>query len=80
MELVPPCTPECSPLVRITRSRCCTSCSSSKRANSALYAVHEFDDKGGRRVALRPDGTAPVARAFVEHRPVTPWNTYTEPH
>src|SRR5437763_11059015 len=38
--------------------------------------MYEFDDKGGRRVALRPDGTAPVARAFVEHRPVTPWKVW----
>ena len=31
--------------------------------------MYDFEDKGGRRVALRPEGTAPVARAFVEHRP-----------
>jgi histidyl-tRNA synthetase len=29
--------------------------------------LYEFDDKGGRRLALRPEGTAPVVRAFVEH-------------
>ena len=38
--------------------------------------MYEFDDKGGRRIALRPDGTAPVARAFVEHRPTTPWKVW----
>jgi hypothetical protein len=32
MEFVPPCTPECSPFVRITRSPCLTSESSSRRA------------------------------------------------
>ncbi|MFN8159752.1 MAG: histidine--tRNA ligase [Solirubrobacterales bacterium] len=26
-----------------------------------------FEDKGGRSVTLRPEGTAPVARAYVEH-------------
>ena len=34
--------------------------------------MYDFEDKGGRRVALRPEGTAPVARAFVEHRPDVP--------
>ncbi len=27
-----------------------------------------FQDRGGRRVTLRPEGTAPVVRAFIEHR------------
>ena len=38
--------------------------------------MYDFDDKGGRRIALRPEGTAPVARAFVEHRPQTPWKAW----
>jgi histidyl-tRNA synthetase len=38
--------------------------------------MYEFDDKGGRRLALKPDGTAPVARAFIEHRPTTPWKVW----
>ena len=38
--------------------------------------MYEFDDKGGRRVALRPEGTASVARAFVEHRPDLPWKVW----
>ena len=38
--------------------------------------MYDFEDKGGRRVALRPDATAPVARAFVEHRPPTPWKVW----
>lgn len=38
--------------------------------------MYDFDDKGGRRLALRPDGTAPVARAFVEHQPPTPWKVW----
>ncbi len=38
--------------------------------------MYEFEDKGGRRVALRPEGTAPVARAYVEHRPPVPWKVW----
>jgi histidyl-tRNA synthetase len=38
--------------------------------------MYDFDDKGGRRLALRPEGTAPVVRAFVEHRPPTPWKVW----
>src|SRR5437867_5959864 len=26
-----------------------------------------FEDKGGRRLTLRPEGTAPICRAYVEH-------------
>jgi len=29
--------------------------------------MYTFDDAGGRSMTLRPEGTAPVARAFVEH-------------
>ena len=38
--------------------------------------MYDFEDKGGRRIALRPEGTAPVARAFVEHRPDVPWKVW----
>jgi histidyl-tRNA synthetase len=38
--------------------------------------MYEFDDKGGRHLALRPEGTAPVVRAFVEHRPPVPWKVW----
>ncbi len=38
--------------------------------------MYEFEDKGGRPVALRPEGTASVARAFVQHRPPTPWKVW----
>jgi histidyl-tRNA synthetase len=38
--------------------------------------MYDFQDKGGRHLALRPDGTAPVARAYVEHRPATPWKVW----
>ena len=43
--------------------------------------MYDFEDKGGRRVALRPEQTASVCRAFVEHRPTTPWKVwYTGPN
>ena len=39
--------------------------------------MYDFEDKGGRRVALRPEGTASVVRAFVQHRPaVVPWKVW----
>ena len=38
--------------------------------------MYDFEDKGGRHLALRPEGTAPVARAFVEHHPPTPWKVW----
>jgi histidyl-tRNA synthetase len=38
--------------------------------------VYELTDKGGRRLALRPEGTAPVVRAYVQHRPRPPWKVW----
>jgi histidyl-tRNA synthetase len=38
--------------------------------------MYDFEDKGGRRLALRPELTASVVRAFVEHHPVTPWKVW----
>ena len=38
--------------------------------------MYDFQDKGGRHVALRPEGTAPVARAWVQHRPAVPWKVW----
>jgi len=38
-----------------------------------LYA---FTDKGGRDIALRPEFTASVCRAFAQNRPATPWKTW----
>lgn len=43
--------------------------------------MYEFEDRGGRRLVLRPEGTAAVIRAFVEHHPVVPWKVwYAAPH
>ena len=38
--------------------------------------MYEFLDKGGRAMALRPEGTAPVVRAYVQHRPTPPWKVW----
>jgi histidyl-tRNA synthetase len=38
--------------------------------------MYDFEDKGGRHIALRPEGTAPVVRAYVEHRPTPPWKVW----
>ncbi len=46
---------------------------SSDVVNKEMY---EFDDRGGRALALRPEGTASVVRAFVQHHPPTPWKAW----
>ena len=38
--------------------------------------MYEFEDRGGRMLALRPEGTAPMVRAFVQHRPPLPWKAW----
>jgi histidyl-tRNA synthetase len=38
--------------------------------------MYTFEDKGGRHVALRPETTASVARAFIEHHPPVPWKAW----
>jgi len=38
--------------------------------------MYDFRDKGGRHVALRPELTAGVVRAFVQHSPLTPWKVW----
>jgi histidyl-tRNA synthetase len=38
--------------------------------------MYDFVDKGGRHVALRPELTASAARAFIQHRPPTPWKSW----
>ncbi len=39
--------------------------------------MYRFTDQGGRDVALRPEFTAGLCRAFVQHRPPTPWKVWT---
>jgi histidyl-tRNA synthetase len=38
--------------------------------------MYDFVDKGDRHIALRPEMTASVCRAFAEHRPTVPWKVY----
>src|SRR5664280_686578 len=38
--------------------------------------LYEFEDRGGRMLALRPEGTAPMVRAFVQRRPPLPWKAW----
>ena len=43
--------------------------------------MYDFRDKGGRHLALRPEGTAAIVRAYVQHRPTPPWKAwYVGPH
>jgi histidyl-tRNA synthetase len=42
----------------------------------ARKEMYELVDKGGDLLALRPEGTASVVRAFVQHRPNLPWKTW----
>ena len=38
--------------------------------------MYEFLDRSERPMALRPEGTAAVCRAFAQHRPLVPWKVY----
>ncbi len=38
--------------------------------------MYDFEDKGGRHIALRPEHTAGICRAFAQHRPSTPWKVW----
>ena len=38
--------------------------------------MYDFVDRGGRHMALRPELTASVCRAFAQHRPLTPWKVF----
>jgi histidyl-tRNA synthetase len=38
--------------------------------------MYDFTDKGGRHLVLRPEGTAAVVRAYVQHRPTPPWKAF----
>ena len=40
--------------------------------------MYDFEDKSGNILALRPELTASVVRAFVQHRPLIPWKVWYE--
>lgn len=48
----------------------------SEGADAVRKEMYDFEDKGGRHVALRPEGTASVVRAFVQHQPASPWKVW----
>jgi histidyl-tRNA synthetase len=42
----------------------------------AKKEMYVFADRSQRQYALRPEGTAPVVRAFVQHHPTVPWKAW----
>jgi histidyl-tRNA synthetase len=38
--------------------------------------MYEFVDRDGTLIALRPEGTASVVRAYLQHRPTLPWKAW----
>jgi histidyl-tRNA synthetase len=47
-----------------------------EHSDVAKKEMYVFEDRGGRTYALRPEGTASVVRAFVQHQPTTPWKAW----
>jgi len=39
--------------------------------------MYDFEDKGGRRIALRPEVTASIVRVYVDKRPTAPWKVWS---
>ena len=48
----------------------------SEGADAVRKEMYDFQDKGGQDIALRPEGTASIVRAFVQHNPLTPWKVW----
>lgn len=44
-----------------------------EESDVATKEMYVFQDRGARTYALRPEGTASVVRAFVQHQPTTPY-------
>src|SRR5487761_2239580 len=47
-----------------------------ENSDVAKKEMYVFSDRGDRTYALRPEGTASVVRAFVQHQPTTPWKAW----
>jgi len=47
-----------------------------EKSDVARKEMYVFEDRGGRTYALRPEGTASVVRAYVQHHPTTPWKAW----
>ncbi len=47
-----------------------------EHSDVATKEMYVFEDRGGRTYALRPEGTASVVRAFVQHQPTVPYKAW----
>ena len=47
-----------------------------EESDVAKKEMYVFTDRGDRTFALRPEGTASIVRAFIEHHPTTPWKAW----
>ena len=47
-----------------------------EQSDVAKKEMYVFSDRSDRTYALRPEGTASVVRAFVQHQPNTPWKAW----
>ena len=47
-----------------------------EQSDVAKKEMYVFEDRGQRRYALRPEGTASIVRAFIQHQPTTPWKVW----
>lgn len=47
-----------------------------ENSEMAKKEMYVFEDRGQRQYALRPEATASIVRAFVQHRPTTPWKVW----
>ena len=64
-EIVPPLVEDLGVFLRVGES-----------TDVVTKEMYDFTDKDGRRIALRPEITAGVVRAFVQHRPPLPWKVW----
>ena len=64
-EVVPPLLEELGVFLRVGES-----------TDVVTKEMYDFVDKDGSRIALRPEITAGVVRAFVQHRPTLPWKVW----
>lgn len=64
-EVVPPLLEELGVFLRVGES-----------TDVVTKEMYDFVDKDGSRIALRPEITAGVVRAFVQHHPTLPWKVW----
>ncbi len=51
-----------------------------EESEMATKEMYVFTDRGDRVYALRPEGTASVVRAFIQHSPTPPWKAWYFDH